>query len=490
MKSVPTFNSRIFRILMVYVLGKMISWENSLSGYEQKSVAATFATQLDELERQFPNSCNLLKVLSFWDPESISLPLIVDGAEELHLRSVSNTRSSGLDGGTDDINSTSVVSPTVESLIALILSPVQLQHAIQQFLHLSLVRYESSRDTSTLRIHDLIQIMIREHARRTNSHHEWFSIATTLACGAFRRVQDPKSHTCWAQCETFSPIIQSLTKWDDEHIIGNSELDRANIRIAEYLDSRGRFGEAEKLFARALAGNEKLLGSEHSGTLRTAMSLANVYRRQGRYSDAEILYERVLAVNEKLLGPDRQRTLRTVECLAVVYQAQGRYADAETLNRRVLSTNEKILGPDHPATLLTVHNLALVHWRQKRYKEAETLYRRTLTGYEKLLGPEHPDTLGTVEGLALVYYSLRKYGEAERLFERALAGNEKALGPEHPHTLRTVDNLALVYSLQGRYSEAEALYGRTLETNDKILGPDHPDTTKSSIKCHVMRALK
>jgi hypothetical protein len=61
-----------------------------LSIYEQKSATADFTTQLEELEHQYPNFSNLLKVLSFFDPESTPLHMIVKGAEEFQLRSASN----------------------------------------------------------------------------------------------------------------------------------------------------------------------------------------------------------------------------------------------------------------------------------------------------------------------------------------------------------------------------------------------------------------
>jgi hypothetical protein len=65
---------------------KLISWENELSNYEQKSIAVMFATQLEELDRQSHACCSLLKILSFFDPESIPLNIITDGANDLWVR--------------------------------------------------------------------------------------------------------------------------------------------------------------------------------------------------------------------------------------------------------------------------------------------------------------------------------------------------------------------------------------------------------------------
>jgi hypothetical protein len=67
--------------------GKMISWENNLSSYQQKSVAATFVFQLDDLDLQCPDASNFLKMLSSLDPGCIPLDIVVEGSEALSLSS-------------------------------------------------------------------------------------------------------------------------------------------------------------------------------------------------------------------------------------------------------------------------------------------------------------------------------------------------------------------------------------------------------------------
>jgi tetratricopeptide (TPR) repeat protein len=401
--------------LIVNQIFQLMGLENNLSNYEQKSVAVTFGSQLKELESRSPDCNNLLRVLSFFDPEGIPLDMISEGVEGLRLRPAMNSESSDItpksksmqsilhklemklqrrrvkptvltEGSTHKPVNT---SPELESLISLMRSPVQLQQAIQYLRQLSLVGYKSIEDTSALRIHDLIQIIIQESIRRNGRQDHWFHVAAVLACSAFQHVEDPCSHRCWAQCETFHPHIQSLTKWDDEHTVGNSELGQANMRIGLYLKSCGRYSEAEALFKRALTGTETLLGPEHPDTLTIVQNIASVNWRQGRYNEAEILCKRVLTGREKALGTKHPSTLETMHTSATVYRLQGRYVEAETLYERTLASREKLLGPEHPSTLQTVNNLAVLYQVQRRYSEAEILFRRTLAVREKLLGPEH-----------------------------------------------------------------------------------------------------
>src|SRR5438876_7766911 len=61
----------------------MMKWENDLTTYQEKSVAATFTYQLDDLQRQFPDVSDLLKILAYFDPESIPLDMLITGANVL-----------------------------------------------------------------------------------------------------------------------------------------------------------------------------------------------------------------------------------------------------------------------------------------------------------------------------------------------------------------------------------------------------------------------
>jgi hypothetical protein len=60
---------------------ELIGWENGLSEYEHKSVAATFTCQLRDLERQHPDASQLLGALAFFDPEKIPIEMLIMGAK-------------------------------------------------------------------------------------------------------------------------------------------------------------------------------------------------------------------------------------------------------------------------------------------------------------------------------------------------------------------------------------------------------------------------
>src|SRR5215470_2780458 len=92
---------------------------------------------------------------------------------------------------------------------------------------------------------------------------------------------------------------------------------------------------------------ENVLG----GDLDTATSLNNLavlLSAKGDYAGAERLYRRALAIREKVLGPEHPDTAESLNGLAAVLYSKGDYTGAEALYRRALAIQEKALGPKDP----------------------------------------------------------------------------------------------------------------------------------------------
>ena len=85
--------------------------------------------------------------------------------------------------------------------------------------------------------------------------------------------------------------------------------------FARFIDmqvAQGRYGEADSLFQRALAGRESVLGADHPDTLITLSEMAELYEAQGRYSEAEAFYTRALDAQTFTLGDAHRDTLTTL----------------------------------------------------------------------------------------------------------------------------------------------------------------------------------
>ncbi|OQE62181.1 hypothetical protein PENNAL_c0269G11109 [Penicillium nalgiovense] len=239
---------------------------------------------------------------------------------------------------------------------------------------------------------------------------------------------------------------------------------------------QGELDRAEQMYLRALAGFEKALGSEHKLTIRTVNNTGMLYSSQGKLDQAEIMYLRALAGFEKALGSDHKLTLRTINNIGLLYSAQGRLYQAEQMYIRALAGFEKALGSNHIFTLRTVNNTGMLYSAQGKLDQAEEMYLRALAGFEKAFGSDHAFTLRAVNNIGLLYSAQGKQDQAEQMYLRALAGFEKAFKADHTFTLRTVSNIALLYNAQGKQDQAKQMYLRALIGFEKSLGVDHPST--------------
>jgi tetratricopeptide (TPR) repeat protein len=97
-------------------------------------------------------------------------------------------------------------------------------------------------------------------------------------------------------------------------------------------------------------------GADHPTTASSLNNLAALYYDQGKYEQAEPLYKRALAIDEKAYEPDHPDVATDLNNLANLYYNQGRYEQAEPLYQRALAICERALGPDHPKTVLIREN--------------------------------------------------------------------------------------------------------------------------------------
>src|SRR5260221_3154155 len=70
------------------------------------------------------------------------------------------------------------------------------------------------------------------------------------------------------------------------------------------LYSQGRYPRAVVVAKEALLMAEQTHGRDHPEVATSLNNLAEVYEAQGQYVQAEPLFSRALAINEKALGPD------------------------------------------------------------------------------------------------------------------------------------------------------------------------------------------
>ena len=72
------------------------------------------------------------------------------------------------------------------------------------------------------------------------------------------------------------------------------------------------------------------------------------------FPEASKIHAQVLEARERVLGPDHTDTLKSVSMMSMVCHMEGRLSEAEVMGERAFQKQSEILGATHPDTLTTL----------------------------------------------------------------------------------------------------------------------------------------
>lgn len=426
---------------------KLLKEARPIAGDYPESVATTWAINFQEVEKVSEAASDLLRTSAFLSPDRIPLELITKGKSEL-----GPPLSAALADVDDD--------------------PLALNQVLEPLTRYSFIRLDS--DSQTYSIHRLLQEVLRDEMD-ADTQRLWAECTIRALNQAFPEVEFDN----WPLCERLLPHAKAAAKLIEKWDITFGEASLLLNSAAIYCYEQAQYADAEQLYKRSLAIDEKSLGPDHIEVASSLNNLAELYRTQGKYTEAEPLYKRALALREKILKLDHPSVAQSLNNLALLYDNQGNYTKAEPLYKRSLAIREKVLEPDHRDMAFTLNNLGMLYYSQNNYKEAERLLKRAVAIFEKALGPDHPNVAASLNNLAGLYRGQGKNGAAVTLYKKSLAIREKVLGLDHPAVAESLNNLATFYYVQGKYDAAELLFKRALMTLEKTLGPNHYNVATS-----------
>ena len=155
--------------------------------------------------------------------------------------------------------------------------------------------------------------------------------------------------------------------------------------------------------------HEKVLGAEHTETLRTRNHLVNALRAQGKHAEAreeQLALQKILV---RLIGPGQPEVLMSRLDLAIAAMwTDDKPAERLRKIRARIVIEEKVFGSEHQDTLRSRGNLANALFAQKKYVESEQEHRAVLKLRERVLGDQHPDVFVSCFNLALCMEELYK----------------------------------------------------------------------------------
>jgi CHAT domain-containing protein len=222
----------------------------------------------------------------------------------------------------------------------------------------------------------------------------------------------------------------------DERRLGPNHADVANDlhSLAFVYEGLGRPEEGEPLARRAVAIQEKLQrpGDDEKNSLYGSYltSLGTFTMDLGHHAEAEALFIRALSIQEKISGPDGLNTARTALALAELYRRQGKLREAEPLFRRSVAIWEQGFQASNPLRTESEYELGSLYRDLGRFAEAEPLLNMAMHGRKGSFGPEHPEYARVLSALGQVKLATGNKEEALDLTRRAAAIASAWLGKD------------------------------------------------------------
>ena len=245
------------------------------------------------------------------------------------------------------------------------------------------------------------------------------------------------------------------TKPVEKTITRNSDKWNESWKIASVATSKEDLAKAEEMLSLSLKEAERS-GSKDSRLAAVLNCLAQVYEKQGKFEEAQPLYERVLAIDEKVLGKEHSAIINDLDNLAVTLVKQKKYKEAEALFKRAVALNEKIYGKDHPRTANDLSYLVLIYDIQGDTEKAREHAARALEINRKALGPNHPVVASNLYSLALISSRDGKHDQAEKLLVEAQDIWRNRTSLEDPKLAASLSNTSMLRNLfESQFIEAE-----------------------------------
>ncbi|KAL8715491.1 MAG: hypothetical protein Q9220_000826 [cf. Caloplaca sp. 1 TL-2023] len=213
---------------------EVLSWENDLSLYEEKSVAATFAPALNKIRQTAPDALTLLRVFSLCDPERVPLSILEQGCTALKQESMGDKSriSAGKKPQTlskklrtklrlSKARAEAEHAPSTINNLAVVLDlfqdKIRVSKAIQDIERSSLAILTKQGSEREIRIHDLVHLLLRSILMTIPEQKEWLSIVIKVVCEAFYDIDDIELPRNWSRCCSFVRHIEFMGNLAEEY---------------------------------------------------------------------------------------------------------------------------------------------------------------------------------------------------------------------------------------------------------------------------------
>lgn len=239
------------------------------------------------------------------------------------------------------------------------------------------------------------------------------------------------------------------------------------------LEAQGRFPQAEAAFRAALQ-QAQLRPSEPLLAAAMLDCLASNAADQALFGEAERLYLRALSIVEKAAGPESKATATILWHMAGMYGEAGRMAAAEPLLEKYQAILLKNLDGNSSAEAADLGNLGRIYAYRHSVHKALPLFERAMRILEKQKNPDDTDMaralLDRASALAVVGQTVNAAADVER----ASVLISKLALPAPTLQIDLALTAGLVYTHAHRKSDAQGAFEQAINLGESHYGLTHP----------------
>lgn len=393
------------------------------------TAAATLTLSLERVAEQQPESADLLRLISFLDPERIPRDLLYVAPTAVDA---------------DDLP---------DGVRVLVEDRVTYDQAVGALAGYALV--EAAPET--IQVHRLVQTIVKDSIPAAQLPG-WVGAAGRLLAARFpERSRIPEN---WQECALLLPHVAAVAGPSRTHSAAPVPISALCRRAADYLIVRGQHREALELLGPALALCQEAFGrgSEEYAQTLTSQGEAECYL--GRHLQAVDTGRAALAVLEGLAGPESSSVVPTLRLLGRALTEAGEPVEAVDVLERASRICLSEFGDRDARTAEVLARLAYARWRGGDPDEARSTYNRAAKVWRAAgTAPDREQTVAR-RWLACVLADLGEWADARAEVEDAIRLARELYGPEHVETVRAEGTLGMVLAGTGQLFEAERLQER------------------------------
>lgn len=237
---------------------------------------------------------------------------------------------------------------------------------------------------------------------------------------------------------------------------------------------QGKYDEALKQLAKALAIREKMPESDSINLALSYNNMGTVYDQQGKYDKALEYYNKSLDFRLATMGENHASLANVYNNIGETYCNQENYGKALEHFGKALAIKSKALGTEHHSTAITYNNMALAYTGQGDLPKALEYFGHALRIFVKVYGPDHPNVGTCYNNIGQVYEKQGNYDKAIEYYQKDVEIESRIYGTDNANLASTYNNLGFSYYKKGNFAEAVHYYHKSLSILSEAFGDEHP----------------